>query len=43
MAEVPDSSYAANLWEHPDLCVGIFGMQVQTEDGWSALRGIGDS
>ena len=33
MSEVPDGSYAANLWEHPDLCVGIFGMQVQTEEG----------
>ena len=23
----------AALWEHPDLCVGIFGLQVLSEDG----------
>ena len=34
MPEVPtESTFAAALWEHPDLCVGLFGLQVLTEEG----------
>jgi Domain of unknown function (DUF4188) len=33
MPEAPEGTYMAALWEHPDLCVGIFGLQVLSEDG----------
>jgi hypothetical protein len=33
MADAPDSTYMAAVWEHPNLCVGIFGLQVLSEDG----------
>lgn len=33
MSDAPDSTYIARLWEHPDLCVGIFGLQLQSDAG----------
>ena len=34
MPDAPaDSAYIAALWEHPALCVAIFGVQFHTEDG----------
>jgi len=28
-----DSAYVAALWEHPALCVALFGVQLRTEEG----------
>ena len=34
MSEVPtDSAYVAALWEHPALCVALFGVQFLTDEG----------
>jgi hypothetical protein len=30
---MPRSTYTADLAAHPDLCIGLFGMQILTEEG----------
>src|SRR5262249_1796420 len=33
MVDIPtDSAYIATLWEHPTLCIGLFGVQFHSEE-----------
>jgi hypothetical protein len=40
----PDSAYIAALWEHPDLCFALFGIQFLTAEGKALYdaSGIGE-
>jgi hypothetical protein len=31
--DAANKAYIARLWEHPALCIGLFGVQFQTEEG----------
>lgn len=31
--DMAETTLIARLWEHPTLCIGLFGVQFQTEDG----------
>jgi len=34
MADAPrDSAYSAALWEHPALCIALFGIQLLSQEG----------
>ena len=41
MSEVPDGTYIARLWEHPELCIGIFGLQIQSAEGAALYEASG--
>jgi hypothetical protein len=42
MSGTPDGmSYFAALWEHPSLCVSIFGVQFHSEEGQKLYEGEG--
>src|SRR5437868_6653259 len=36
-----DRAYIAALWEHPDLCVSLFGAQYHTEEGQRLYEAAG--
>ncbi len=38
-----DSAYIAHLWKYPDLTVAIFGMQVQSPEGYAMYEQAGIS
>jgi hypothetical protein len=36
-----ESAYIAHLWEYPHLTIAIFGMQVQSEEGYAIFEAAG--
>jgi hypothetical protein len=43
MTNIPpaDSAYIAHLWQYPQLTIAIFGMQVQTPEGYAMYEAAG--